>query len=221
MTLNLSQSEENYLKSIYRLGMNANAPVATNAIAEDITTKASSVTEMIKRLAKKDLLTYEKYKGSVLTHLGTSYAVKTIRKHRLWETFLVEKLKFSWDEVHEIAEQLEHIQSAKLTNSLSEFLGHPDYDPHGDPIPNEMGEFPKPIRTSKLFDLKAGESGIVHHIGIDSPEFLKFLTKHNIQIGTTITCQEKYDFDQSMQVKIDHNLEMSLSKKVSKNIIVK
>ncbi|MFD1552856.1 metal-dependent transcriptional regulator [Putridiphycobacter roseus] len=221
MALNLSQSEENYLKSIYRLSEIENVPVATNSIAEDVDTKASSVTEMIKRLAKKELLTYEKYKGSILTRSGISHAINIIRKHRLWETFLVDKLKFSWDEVHEIAEQLEHIQSSKLTNRLSEFLDHPDYDPHGDPIPNEKGEFPKSIQTSKLFELQEGETGTVHHIGIDSPSFLKFLTKHAIQIGSAITCIAKYDFDQSMYVKIDGEFEMSLSKKVSKNIIVK
>ncbi len=220
--IHLSQSEENYLKSIFHLSLtNEKAQVSTNDIADDLNTKASSVTEMIKKLSDKKLLSYQKYKGSRLTKLGNDYAVKVIRKHRLWETFLVEKLKFSWDEVHEIAEQLEHIKSEQLTNRLSHFLNHPEFDPHGDPIPNEHGEFPEMVPLKKLKDLEPGESGLVHNIGSDDKDFLKYLTQHHIQMGSKILCKAKFEFDDSMTVIIDEKNEVNLSKKVNKNIFVK
>jgi DtxR family Mn-dependent transcriptional regulator len=218
----LSQSEENYLKSIFRLsGQAADSQVSTNAIAEDLNTKASSVTEMIKKLSDKLLINYRKYKGVSLTDLGKLCAIKVIRKHRLWETFLVEKLNFTWDEVHEIAEQLEHIHSEKLTNSLSAFLGDPKFDPHGDPIPDSNGEFPEAQATSVLKDLGANESGVVHHIKLDDQAFLLYLTDHGIKIGSKIKCITKFDFDGSMAVEINDGKEVNLSKKVIKNIIVK
>lgn len=143
MDVLLSQSEENYLKSIFNLlDITNGQQINTNLIAEHLETKASSVTEMVKKLSDKQLVVYEKYKGCSLTDKGQKRAIEVIRKHRLWETFLVDKLSFKWDEVHEIAEQLEHIQSSKLTNRLSSLLNHPKFDPHGDPIPDENGHFP-------------------------------------------------------------------------------
>lgn len=222
MDLWLTQSEENYLKSIYRLSIESEEKqVSTNAIAEDLSTKASSVTEMIKKLSGKLLIDYTKYQGSQLTSLGSICAVRVIRKHRLWETFLVEKLNFSWDEVHEIAEQLEHIQSEKLTNSLSSFLGHPQFDPHGDPIPDIEGRFPSHESARKLKELEVDETGVVHHIRLDNKTFLQYLTENKIKIGTEIQCQAKFSFDDSMSVILDGTKEINLSKKVIKNIIVK
>ncbi len=222
MDLWLSQSEENYLKSIFSLSYHQqNTPVSTNAIAEDLSTKASSVTEMIKKLSEKSLIDYVKYKGVNLTTLGNVCAIKVIRKHRLWETFLVEKLNFTWDEVHDIAEQLEHIQSEKLTNRLSKFLGQPKFDPHGDPIPDANGRFPEHDSARKLKDLSVGESGVVHHIISDHKEFLIYLTEHHIKIGSKLLCKTKFEFDDSMSVLIDGDKEVNLSKKVIKNIIVK
>ena len=222
MDLWLSQSEENYLKSIFKLSIDQeNQTISTNAIAEDLSTKASSVTEMIKKLSEKSLIDYIKYKGVSLTTLGSVCAVKVIRKHRLWETFLVEKLEFTWDEVHDIAEQLEHIQSEKLTNRLSKFLGDPQFDPHGDPIPNANGKFPTHDASRKLKDLAVGEAGVVHHISTDHKEFLRYLTEHHIKIGSQITCRTRFEFDDSMSVLIDGTKEVNLSKKVIKNIIVK
>lgn len=221
MELWLSQSEENYLKSIFSLSFEDGSQVSTNGIAEDLQTKASSVTEMIKKLSEKQLVDYIKYKGVSLTTLGNFCAIKVIRKHRLWETFLVEKLNFTWDEVHDIAEQLEHIQSEKLTSKLSDFLGNPQFDPHGDPIPDNDGCFPSHDSVRKLKELTVGENGTVHHISLDNKEFLLYLTEHNIKIGSKISCKAKFVFDDSMTVLIDDSQEINLSKKVIKNIILK
>lgn len=222
MDLWLTQSEENYLKSIYRLSTESgDNQVSTNSIAEDLNTKASSVTEMIKKLSGKLLIDYVKYQGASLTTLGKICAIRVIRKHRLWETFLVEKLNFSWDEVHEIAEQLEHIQSEKLTNSLSRFLGHPKFDPHGDPIPDIEGNFPTHELARKLKELEVDEVGIVHHIRLDNKTFLQYLTENNIKLGSQIHCKARFSFDDSMSVMVDGSKEINLSKKVIKNIIVK
>ncbi|MFK8038728.1 MAG: metal-dependent transcriptional regulator [Crocinitomicaceae bacterium] len=222
MNLRLTQSEENYLKSIYRLSSESEKDqVPTNAIAEDLNTKASSVTEMIKKLSGKLLIDYTKYQGSALTTLGNLCAIKVIRKHRLWETFLVEKLNFTWDEVHDIAEQLEHIQSEKLTNSLSQFLGNPEFDPHGDPIPDIEGRFPSHESARKLKELEVDEIGIVYHISLDNKTFLQYLTENKVSIGSHIQCKAKFSFDDSMTVVVDGKQEINFSKKVIKNIIVK
>ena len=141
-------SEENYLKTIYHLTTASDAEVSTNAIAEKMETKASSVTDMLKKLAEKGLINYKKYQGVSLTQDGKLAAKMSVRKHRLWEVFLVEKLGFSWDEVHDIAEQLEHIKSEKLINKLDDFLDNPTEDPHGDPIPDREGRI---IKIEKQF----------------------------------------------------------------------
>lgn len=219
MKLSLSQSEENYLKSIFNLiDKTGQRSVNTNLIAEDLNTKASSVTEMIKKLSSKNLIDYQKYKGSFLTKKGNNIAVQVIRKHRLWETFLVEKLNFKWDEVHEIAEQLEHINSIKLTNKLSEFLNHPQFDPHGDPIPNEKGEFPEHQPLISLKDVKIDDEVEIVKIGSNHKDLLIFLTKNNIKIGTKIKCIEKYGFDDSVKIKFTSGSTLILSKKIAKNI---
>jgi len=222
MNLQLSQSEENYLKSIFNLlSENESTQINTNLIAEDLSTKASSVTEMIKKLSDKKLVAYQKYKGSHLTKSGQDIAVQVIRKHRLWETFLVDKLNFNWDEVHDIAEQLEHINSTLLTNKLSHFLNHPKFDPHGDPIPDENGVFPKHKAEVKLTDLLINQSSMVVKIGSDNTDLLKFLSKNGIAIHTQLKCVEKNEFDDSMLVELDGCNKVNLSKKVIKNIYVK
>jgi len=222
MSLQLSQSEENYLKSIFNLlSHTQNHQVNTNLIAEDLKTKASSVTEMIKKLSDKKLVDYQKYKGSRLTESGEKIAIQVIRKHRLWETFLVEKMNFKWSEVHEIAEQLEHINSPLLTNRLSEFLNHPKFDPHGDPIPNEEGVFPKHDSEVKLTDLLLNQNAMIIKIGSDNTDLLSFLSNNNIGIHTQIKCLEKNDFDDSMKVELEGQAIINLSKKVIKNIYVK
>src|SRR5690554_1850211 len=174
----LTQSEENYIKAIYYLQKVLDKPVGTNDLANRMDTKASSVTDMVKRLSEKSYIIYEKYKGCELTESGEAVALKTIRKHRLWETFLVEKLNFGWEEVHEIAEQLEHIQSVKLTNRLDEFLNYPKFDPHGDPIPDQYGLITKREETHKLIDLELETPAVVIGVADSSASFLKYLDKH-------------------------------------------
>jgi len=175
-------SEENYLKAIFHLERKYPSGVSTNALAEEMETKASSVTDMIKKLSDKDLVNYKKYQGVKLSKSGKHTAVSVIRKHRLWEVFLVEKLGFAWDEVHDVAEQLEHIQSEKLIQELDKFLGFPKQDPHGDPIPDAQGNF-SVFNKALLADLDKGDSGICVGLKDSSPAFLQFLDKYNIALG--------------------------------------
>lgn len=213
-----SQSEENYLKAIYHLSEHAQSGISTNAIAQKLATKASSVTDMVKRLAEKELLVYKKYQGVSLTELGRKIAAGVIRKHRLWEVFLVEKLNFSWDEVHDVAEQLEHIQSVKLINELDGFLGFPKTDPHGDPIPDKEGKF-HPIQKRLLSTLKENESGVCVGVDDSSSDFLKYLDKHKISLGKRIEVVAIEPFDGSLTIKVgDHQL--SISNKISNNIYI-
>lgn len=205
-----SQSEENYIKAIFYLQEASGESVGTNDLASRMDTKASSVTDMIKRLSDKSIIVYEKYMGCKLTPKGKQIALKIIRKHRLWETFLVEKLKFGWEEVHEIAEQLEHIHSSKLTDRLDEFLDFPEFDPHGDPIPTKNGEINHRKEALMLRDLEKGAEAIIIGVSDSSVSFLKYLDKHNIQLGSKIKILEHFEFDESIEVSIDGR-EINLS----------
>ena len=215
----LTKSEENYIKEIYTLEQKYQTDVNTNLLAEKIETKPSSVTDMLKKLAKKDLLIYQKYKGVKLNTQGQKIALSVVRKHRLWETFLVEKLNFSWDEVHNIAEQLEHIQSEKLTNELDAFLNFPKVDPHGDPIPDANGKFTT-IDTICLSELRTEEEGVFVEVKDDSDKFLKYLTKNNITIGAKIKVVDKEDFDNSFKIEIDKK-QFNISENVINNLYLK
>jgi DtxR family Mn-dependent transcriptional regulator len=212
-------SEENYLKAIYHLERKFPAGVSTNALAEEMETKASSVTDMIKKLSEKELVNYKKYQGFKLSQLGMETAVSVIRKHRLWEFFLVEKLDFAWDEVHEVAEQLEHIKSEKLIRELDRFLGFPKRDPHGDPIPDAEGNFTV-LNKVLLSDLKKGGTGIFVGVKDSSTTFLQFLDKRNIALGSEIKIIEKEPFDQSVLIKINEQ-ELRVSNLISGNIYIK
>lgn len=215
----MTTSEENYLKAIYHLTQVMPKGVNTNAIAASLDTKASSVTDMIKKLAEKELVTYQKYQGVNLTELGKLSAKMIIRKHRLWEVFLVEKLGFTWDEVHEVAEELEHIQSEKLINQLDQFLGFPSYDPHGDPIPNAKGE----IQLENKWLLSEIEVGLkVTCIGVkdSSADFLKYLDKQKIALGTTLQLLEKESFDGTLKIGIGNQV-LVISDKIADNLFVK
>jgi DtxR family Mn-dependent transcriptional regulator len=212
-------SEENYLKGIYHLTVVSNSEVSTNAIAEMMETKASSVTDMLKKLAEKDLVNYIKYRGVSLTERGKLAAKMIVRKHRLWEVFLVEKLDFSWDEVHEIAEQLEHIKSEKLINKLDEFLGNPTEDPHGDPIPNSEGKILK-IDKQLLSELAENQKGICVGVKDTSSEFLKYLDKQGIALGSIIEVVSKESFDLSVKIKVDDR-SLSISNKIASNLYIK
>jgi DtxR family Mn-dependent transcriptional regulator len=212
-------SEENYLKAIFHLTSVTNSEVSTNSIAETMETKASSVTDMLKKLAEKDLVNYKKYQGVSLTDKGKLSAIMIVRKHRLWEVFLVEKLDFSWDEVHDIAEQLEHIKSEKLINKLDDFLGNPTEDPHGDPIPDANGKI---ISTEKqlLSELLEKQNGICVGVKDTSAEFLKFLDKQQIALGSKIEIISKETFDLSLKIKVDSK-ELTISNKIASNLFVK
>lgn len=214
----LSQSEENYLKAIFHLSSTEKKGISTNAIAEKLETKPSSVTDMIRKLSDKKLVIYKKYYGVELTNSGKKIAANIVRKHRLWEVFLVEKLHFSWDEVHDVAEQLEHIQSPKLIQQLNQFLGFPTQDPHGDPIPDEHGNL-KTIEKCLLSTLSKNESGICVGVDDSSSEFLRFLDKRGITLGKEIKVLEKEDFDDSLLISI-HSEKMTISKKIATNLYI-
>lgn len=211
-------SEENYLKAIYHLENISGKGISTNAIAKKLDTKASSVTDMIKKLAEKKLLIYKKYQGVTLTNIGKKAATGIVRKHRLWEVFLVDKLNFSWDEVHDIAEQLEHIKSSKLINELDLFLGYPKMDPHGDPIPDKEGNFQK-IEKRLLSSLEVNQFGICVGVNDSSSEFLKYLDKYKISLGQPIKVISKEPFDESIRILINDK-EISISHKISNNIYI-
>ncbi len=215
----MTLSEENYLKTIYHLTGVSDGEVSTNAIAEMIETKASSVTDMLKKLAEKGLVNYKKYQGVSLTDNGRLSAKMIVRKHRLWEVFLVEKLDFAWDEVHDIAEQLEHIKSEQLINKLDDFLGNPTEDPHGDPIPDRDGKIAK-IEKMLLSELLQEQSGLCVGVKDSSTEFLKYLDKNQIALGSKIEVVVKEDFDASMKIKVGAN-EIVISSKIAGNLFVK
>lgn len=215
----MTYSEENYLKAIYHLSLFQKKGVNTNAIAKMLDSKASSVTDMIKKLAEKELVEYQKYQGVSLTEKGLLAAKMIVRKHRLWEVFLVEKLGFAWDEVHDVAEELEHIQSEKLVDKLDEFLGFPTEDPHGDPIPNAKGEIKK-IDKKLLSDLKASQKSICVGVKDSSADFLKYLDKQKISLGSKLEILEIEHFDLSMKVLVNGS-EMAISHKIASNLFVK
>ena len=215
----MTHSEENYIKGIYHLSQGGKNAISTNALAGQMETKPSSVTDMVKRLSEKGLVHYKRYQGVRLTEEGTLQALKVIRKHRLWETFLVEKLDFSWDEVHVVAEQLEHIESEKLIDRLDALLDFPDYDPHGDPIPDKHGRFK--TRDKKLLSsMPVPSQGICVGVRDSSAPFLKFLDRNHIALGREIQVLEKEPYDHSMHVKIgEHTLR--ISQQIASNLYVK
>lgn len=214
-----SFTEENYLKAIYHLSEGNLMAVSTNQIAEMTNTKAASVTDMLKKLSEKKLINYIKYQGVTLSSSGLNAAVNIIRKHRLWEFFLVEKLGFKWDEVHDIAEELEHINSAILINRLDDFLGNPVVDPHGDPIPDRTGLI-KHKKLVKVSEMKAGEQGTVSGVSEHSSAFLKLLEKLGLTLGSKIMITELIGFDGSIILNINQKTDRTISREVAKNILV-
>lgn len=209
-------SEENYLKTIYHLGKQGSEAVSTNAIAEQMDTKASSVTDMIKKLAEKDLANYVKYQGVSLTKKGQLTASSVVRKHRLWEVFLVDKLNFSWDEVHDIAEQLEHIKSEKLIDALDAYLDFPTHDPHGDPIPDKNGKYTT-INSKNILEIKTGSQGILTSVKDSSDVFLRYLNKNNLALGDRIKIIDFEPFDDSFTIETKTK-KMNISKHVAENL---
>lgn len=217
--LNYSTSEENYIKAIFHL-QGQGGQVTTNEVANELSTRAASVTDMMKKLKVKKLLNYQPYKGFRLTNEGNKVALGIIRRHRLWEYFLAEKLKFTWDEVHEVAEHLEHVSSKKLIDKLDEYLGFPRVDPHGDPIPDINGK----IETSRqvcLLDLPINKIATVSHVSDQSSGILELLQHKKIAIGTKLEIRKKFDFDHSMEIKIRQLPAFNISEQLAINIFVK
>lgn len=212
----ISFTEENYLKAVYHLSQGGERTVMTNELAEAMHTKAASVTDMVKKLSAKSLIQYEKYYGVQITHSGKQQALQIIRNHRLWEKFLVDKLGFTWDEVHAVAEQLEHIQSPQLINRLDEFLGFPKTDPHGDPIPDQQGKF-KLKSQVRLDQVKPGKRGTIISVKDDDADLLKYLEKIGAKPGKVIQVIRREAFDKSMKIQIDRK-RIFISAEVSRNI---
>lgn len=212
-----SQSEEDYLKAIYHLEMDYDS-ISTNSVADYLNMKPSSITDMLKKLADKKYINYQKYKGSSLTRKGKLIALSIIRKHRLWETFLVEKLGFGWDQVHLIAEQLEHIKSEELIENLDDFLGNPKYDPHGDPIPNKEGKIEK-MNQKLLVELKIQQKGIITGVKKGTASLLSYLDKEKIKLGDSIKVLEVLEFDGTFIVEIN-NRKLTFSEKICQNLLL-
>lgn len=210
-------TEENYLKAIYHLSLRSES-VSTNQIAASLNTKAASVTDMLKKLADKGLINYAKYQGVTLTAEGERIALSIVRKHRLWEYFLVEKLNFKWDEVHDVAEELEHISSKELIDRLDDFMGNPKYDPHGDPIPDCLGLF-KANELKPVSSLILDDSGIISGVRDHSSSFLQYLEKMQLTIGQKIKVAEINDYDHSVILNLE-NKKVHISRDVANNLLI-
>lgn len=216
----ISQAEENYLKVLFHLTdeIADKTEAGTNELAEALDVTPATVNNMLKKLREKDLVSYEKYGKISLTPKGRKYAIQIVRKHRLWETFLYEKLNFTWDEVHEVAEQLEHIQSVKLIEQLERFLDYPKLDPHGDPIPNAKGEITF-IKRKTLAEICIGESCKLVSVKDNSSSFLQYLIKLGMGLSSKIKVLDHQEFDGSMEIEVD-GLRSSISRKVALNLFV-
>jgi DtxR family transcriptional regulator, Mn-dependent transcriptional regulator len=223
--LNFSTSEENYIKTIFHL-QNGQNTVTTNALAEKLSTKPASVTDMMKKLKAKKLLHYEPYQGFRLSSEGKKVALDIIRRHRLWEFFLAEKLKFKWDEVHIVAEDLEHVSSKKLIDKLDEYLGYPKFDPHGDPIPDSLGKMESSKQIS-LVELAVNKSAEISRVVNQTDEMLELLQHKKITIGARVEVKRKFDFDHSIEIRLRQSKKnspeqpsFSISEQLAKNIFV-
>lgn len=219
MDMVLSIVEENYLKAIYKIKEFSNEAVSTNALADHMDIKPATATDMLKRLSEKELINYIKYQGVTLTDKGNQKALGIIRKHRLWEMFLVEKLRFNWDEVHDVAEQLEHIQSEKLIDELDHLLGYPTVDPHGDPIPSAQGDIVNENRLS-LSEFKKGAIVKVMGVKDHSTPFLNHLSSLGIDLGAMIEIKEINEYDNSLGISINQNKSSFISHRVAENLLV-
>lgn len=215
----LTQTEENYLKAVFKITENGDKAASTNAIAAMVNTSAASVTDMLKRLAGKGFLNYEKHRGVNLSEHGAVLATNLVRKHRLWEVFLVKMLDFSWDKVHDIAEQLEHVQSDELVERLDLFLERPQFDPHGDPIPDANGKMA--MRKQILLSSLAPNSEAVL-VGVQESDatFLQYLDKMRLSLGTQLKIIERFEYDGSMKIMLSGGEEITISHKVCENLFV-
>jgi DtxR family Mn-dependent transcriptional regulator len=217
--MNFTVAEENYLKAIWHL-QRYHEEVSTSLLANQLQTRPASVTDMLKKLKTKKLVHYEKYYGFTLTPEGKKIALGIIRRHRLWEYFLAEKLNFEWDEVHEVAEELEHVSSKKLIDKLDEYLGFPKADPHGDPIPDNQGKMEN-TPAIRLHDLALNQLAEVSGVGNQSTELLELLKHKNIKIGTKLEIKKRFEFDHSLEIKIRNMPAFTISEQLAKNLLVK
>jgi DtxR family transcriptional regulator, Mn-dependent transcriptional regulator len=211
-------SEENYIKSIYHLQQETGL-VNTNSLAAEMQTRAASVTDMLKKLKTKKLLHYEKYKGFKLNEAGKKAALDVVRKHRLWEYFLVEHLKFDWDKVHPIAEELEHISSEELVQRLDNFLGNPLFDPHGDPIPDKHGKITM-LKQQSLSEIPFKKNVTVSSVSNQTEQMLDMLKHYNIALGTQLMVLKRFAFDRSLEIKVLKQSACIISEQVAKNVFV-
>lgn len=218
MNLIFSRSEENYIKAIYHLQA-GQGTVSTNALAEKLNTRPASVTDMMKKLKAKNLLHYKPYYGFTLSAEGKRTAVFIIRRHRLWEHFLSEKLGFGWDEIHLLAEELEHVSSKKLIDRLDEYLGFPTVDPHGDPIPDKRGRI-APVRKIRLTELPLHRPAEVCQVQDQSEEILELLEHKQIRLGTRVEIKRLFDYDKSVEIRTK-NGTTTISSQLAENIFVK
>jgi DtxR family Mn-dependent transcriptional regulator len=213
----LSQTEENYLKNLFNVG-SGEKEVGTNELAAYLGVKPASVNDMLKKLKEKKLVAYEKYGKISLTVEGRKKAVEVVRKHRLWETFLYSTFDFTWDEVHEVAEQLEHIQSAKLVNKLDEFLNYPAYDPHGDVIPNAKGEMPA-VHKKTLLEEVVGHHCTMVAVRDNSAPFLQYVSKLGLGINNKLKVVARHPYDGQMEIEVNKKV-VSISPRFAQNIVV-
>jgi DtxR family transcriptional regulator, Mn-dependent transcriptional regulator len=216
--LKYSSSKENYIKAVFHLQQEEDV-VSTNGLAKALSTKPASVTDMLKKLKTQKLLQYQPYKGVKLSAEGKKLALQIIRKHRLWEYFLVEKLGFGWEEVHEIAEELEHISSKKLIDRLDNFLGHPKTDPHGDPIPDGQGRMPV-VEQTALLDLPLGVLASVVSVSNQSTSLLELLKHNKIGIGTRLLVSKRFEFDNSLELNLSGQPLITISEQLAANLFV-
>lgn len=214
-----NETTENYLKTIYHLSKGNTCVVTNKQLSEKLRVIPATVTEAVKKLAALKLVIYEKSYGARLTPQGSKLALAIVRRHRIWETFLVKVLDFKWDEVHEIAEELEHIKNDKLISKLSEMLGHPSFDPHGEPIPDEKGKIQK-ILFTKLADGKIGKSYKISGVAEDTPEFLKYLDKNSLTIGATLKIQKVENFDHTMTVMLEEKKQITITERITGSILI-
>ena len=217
--MSFTTSEENYIKSIYHLQQGSNT-VTTNELAAHLQTRAASVTDMLKKLKQKELLIYEKYQGFQLSTKGKKLALNIIRKHRLWEYFLVHNLNFGWDEVHEIAEELEHINSSTLIERLDEYLRYPKFDPHGDPIPTSKGKLPARARLKTLAECDVDRPLRVARVLDQDPQFLQFIERNQLKPGMGLTVRERNDFADAVAVELSKGGTVTLGVAAAAKILV-
>lgn len=218
--MNYTLAEEDYLKAIYKIAERQGVPVSTSSIADLMQTRPASVTDMLKKLAEKELIDYKRYHGVSLTKTGARWATQLIRKHRLWECFLVDKLGFNWDEVHEIAEQLEHIQSETLIDRLDDYLENPKFDPHGDPIPDASGAYRMRYQIL-LSDLGIGQRAILVGVREHGSTFLQYLDQNGLALGVDLEILEILPYDGSLRLRLAANDPILISGQVARQLYVR